>query len=206
LSYAPTTATPEPDAAPSLPLGEVIAASTAGFPVVRLDGTTLGVVTACHDMRADVLLDDGERRSEPLDRPAALITDPALEARLLRRAARRLQHRARSAAFDRDCQQHEHERTLGKIRAYVIARHRDREICRDGLDAFLEHFGMDAYQPLIRVRFTVSGSYLVRGGSAGEAESDGGYLRLDTSRVDDVVDDSEEYQVDIDSAEELDDE
>jgi hypothetical protein len=154
-------------------------------------------------MTAGVLLDDGERRREPLGRLTTVMTDPAEEAHLLSRAARSLHSQARAAEFELDCQRHEHDRKLRKIRYYAIARHRDRDICRDGLDTFLEHFGMEANEPLIRVRFTISGSYLVRGGSANDAETDGTHLRLDTSGV---ADGSEDYLVDIDSAEELDDE
>ncbi|GIE90505.1 hypothetical protein [Actinoplanes regularis] len=199
-----TSEPPATDTAPTTTLGQVIAAWIGGFPVVRLDaGTSDAVVISGGDAVTEVLLDDGVLSTEPLDRLATVITDPFRQATLLRQAARSLHNQTRAAKAALDRQQREHERQLQQIRDYAIARHRDGDICRDGLDRFLEHFGMPPYEPLVRVRFTVRGSYLVRGSTADAAKSDGSYLRLDTSNVDDVVEDSEEFHVDIDSADEL---
>jgi hypothetical protein len=113
--------------------------------------------------------------------------------------------RTAQAVADRDRDRDAHEQVLTDIRAYAVDKHQDGDICRDGLNAFLEAFGLPVFQPRVRVRYTVSGSYDVEGSDDDTARRDArGYLKPDLSQLDNVIEDSDSHTVDVDSVEELD--
>jgi hypothetical protein len=113
--------------------------------------------------------------------------------------------RAAQAVTDRDRDREAHEQVLSDIRAYAVDKHLDGDICRDGLNAFLTAFGLPVFQPRVRVRYTVSGSYDVEGSDDDTARRDAhGYLKPDLSQLDNVIEDSDSHTVDVDSVEELD--
>lgn len=84
-------------------------------------------------------------------------------------------------------------------------KHQDGTICRPGLNEFLEAFGLPLFQPRVRVRYTLSGSYDVEGSDDDAARRDArGYLKPDLGELDNVIDDSDSYMVEVDGVEELD--
>lgn len=214
MTCTPAPATPAlagpatPESATST-IADVIAAHPQRFAAVRLDPAAgdSGIVLAHQDGFADLLHESGIQSRQPLDRAATAITDPAQVRVLLRAGLRHSREQLRDEQHRAAGQRIAYETTLREIRDYAVARYKDGDICRDGLDAFLKHFELDAYEPMIRVRFTITGSYLVRGTrdlTEQMAERDGrDFIRVDLSRVDDVVDDSGDFTVEIDSAVEL---
>ena len=177
------------------------------FPAVRLTELRAdAVVLSRHDRSADVVTEDGFTRTVFVGDPAEPIGDPAREAAVLRRALRSVQAQATTAQRQLSEAATEHSGQLARIRAYAIAKHRSGDICRSGLDEFLEEFGLTVYEPHLRVHFTITGSYRVTGEDTGEARRDAeGYLGVDLSRLDNVVDDSEDVSVSVDDVEALDD-
>ncbi|PWU52440.1 hypothetical protein DLJ47_18870 [Micromonospora sp. S4605] len=152
---------------------------------------------------------DGHARSLRADIAAVPVTDPATALELAQQAvawASAAQYtaadRARALAEELDEQRRRHVRQLAEIRSYAIDRHRDGDICRDGLDKFLAHFDLDPYDPRHRVVFTISGSFDVTpedGRDAGDTEYDvREYLRIDTDQVDGVDDDTLTFDVTVD--------
>ncbi|GAA0812147.1 hypothetical protein [Spirilliplanes yamanashiensis] len=170
------------------------------FPAVRLTAPdTDAVVLARRDRTVDVILDNGFVRTLHVSDTARPITEPAREAELLRRALRSVEARAVTAERSLREDTERHTSVLAAVRAYAIGKHRDGDICRRGLDGFLEAFDMPPYEPRIRVTFTITGSYLVAAENTREAESDAqGYLKADLSSLDNVVEDSDEITVHID--------
>ncbi|MFF5230244.1 hypothetical protein [Dactylosporangium sp. NPDC000521] len=207
VSGEPTTDTPADDQPePQRTLGDVLAdAGTAAFPAVRLTGSGAeGIVMGRTTMTAEIAF-AGITRTETLDQPAVAVTDPARQAGLLRSALGAIAERSRLDQHRLGHERREHGRVLAEIRAYAIERHRGDDICRDGLDKFLAEFNLAPYEPTFRVRFTITGSYLVRGDSERDIIRDGSYAGIDLSRVDDVVEDSEDFDVTIDGADEISD-
>lgn len=208
MSASPSSSPSSSTADPGLrrTLQEVLdAAAPAGF-AVRLPAPApgaQGIVMARHPRRVDVLLPTGLVRHCALDEPAEAITDPALQGQLLREALSKLNamvdlHRSR-----RDDDRRAHAVKLQEIRDYAIDRFKVGDICLSGLTAFLEAFGLEAYEPVVRVEYTISGSYLVRG-NARDAEVDAKYLRVDLQHVDNVVEESEHHDVKVTGVYEID--
>jgi hypothetical protein len=143
------------------------------------------------------VLIDGQVHDVAADIAAVPVTDPSTALALAQQtvgwvltALHTAVDRARALAEQADEQQWRHVRQLAEIRSYAIDRHRDGDICRDGLDTFLAHFDLDPYQPRHRVQFTVSGSFEVTpedGRDTGYTAYDvRDYLRVDTGQVDGV--------------------
>ncbi|ROO52759.1 hypothetical protein EDC02_7700 [Micromonospora sp. Llam0] len=158
------------------------------------------------------VLIDGQARSVSADIPAVPVTDSSTALALARQAvewALAARHsavdRARGLAERLDEQRQRHVGQVAEIRAYAIDRHRDGDICRDGLDKFLDHFGLDPYEPRHRVQFTISGSFAVTPENGRDTDGTGydvrEYLRLDTDQVDGVDEDSVTFDVMIDEVE-----
>jgi len=129
------------------------------------------------------------------------LTEPAAQAAALAEAVEALTI-CRRVAFDYETEQRRlHIDQLAAIRQYAITRHEASDICRSGLDAFLETFGMEPYIPRLRVCYTIAGSYEVQQRSAEFAENDArDFLRPDLSNVDDVDHDTSVYEVTVDDA------
>jgi hypothetical protein len=199
--------TATPAAAPST-IADVLATDPHPLTALQLGSAAGdGIVLGYEDGFADVLHESGILSRLPLDRAATAITDPQRVIDLLRRGLGHSREQIRHEQQRATGQRIAHDKQLRQIRDYAIARYKDDDICRDGLDAFLKQFELDVYEPTIRVRYTITGSYLVRGPRAGTeelAERDArGYIRVDLSQVDDVVDDTSEFTLDVDSADEL---
>jgi len=95
----------------------------------------------------------------------------------------------------------EHADTIARIRAYAIGKHRSGDICRTGLDEFLEEFALGEYDPRVRVSFTIVGTYEVSSDDVRAARTDAdGYLHVDLDRLDNVVPDSDDVTVTVTSA------
>ncbi|GAB1690707.1 hypothetical protein [Krasilnikovia sp. M28-CT-15] len=187
-------------------LAAVVAAADNGYPVVGLADGAEGVVVASRDTLVEVLLDGGIVRHFPPATPVRAVTDPALTGALLRQAMAYLDREHREAVRRRDDLHRAHQRQLTQIRVYAIQRHLAGDICRGGLNDFLREFELGEYEPLVRVRYTITGSYLVRAGSEHDAATDArGYLGVDLDNVDDVVEDSDAHEVVVDSVDQVND-
>jgi len=146
------------------------------------------------------------------DTQASPITDPARRDDLVRRALRSLAEQRHAATQpvvaargDRDRYQAEPERMLRDIRRYAIDRHRGGEVCREGLDAFGARFGLDPYQPRLRVA-RITGTVQVATDNRDTAEYQvPHYLAVDASAVDDAVEDSADIRVAVTAVEPVDD-
>nr|WP_152332185.1 hypothetical protein [Micromonospora purpureochromogenes] len=192
-------------------------------PLAELAGSPGQAVTILHADRRDNavvlarsagtcmvrVLIDGQARSLRADIDAVPVTDPATALGLAQQTAA-WALAARHTAVDRasdlveqlDEQRRRHIHQLAEIRSYAIDRHREGDICRDGLDKFLAHFDLDPYEPRHRVRFTISGSFDVTpddGHNAADTEYDvREYLRIDTDQVDGVDEDTLTFDVTAD--------
>jgi chorismate mutase len=164
------------------------------------------VVVARRDRHADVVTEHGFVRTVHVGDTVEPITDPARESQVLRRALRTAHAQAEADREHLSRAEAEHTGTLDRIRAYAIRKYRSNDICQSGLDAFLEEFSLGAYEPRVRVSFTIVGSYEVGGGDVRDARNDAeGYLAVNLDRLDNVVPDSEDVTVTVDSAEAVDD-
>ena len=88
-----------------------------------------------------------------------------------------------------------HQKVLDDIRSYAVARHLEDSICRGGLNAFLETFGLATYDPRIRVSYTITGSYEVDTDDPTPPRDARGYLKPDLGELDNVIDDSDTYTI-----------
>jgi hypothetical protein len=183
---------------PDLPLAVTLTSSGA-------DAVLLGRA----DTASVEVLRDGRIVREADTMLAVPVTDPTRQAELLR-AALAADVSARQALAE-TAQQRSTELaelrvsktgTLAEIRDYVIADYRADEFSRDVLDAFLARFDLDPYQPRVKVTYTITGSFEVDSDNADDVENDvDNYLRPDLDDVTDVVVDSDDYSVSVDSVE-----
>ncbi len=180
------------------PLAQLSAAPGQAVTVLHPDYPENAVVLSQVDGSGLVrVLVDGQVRSLRGDVDAMPVTDTAVALDLARQAVawaltaqQDAVDEAHALVVQCDELRQRHIGELAEIRAYAIDRHRDGDICRDGLNAFLTRFGLAPYQPRHRVRFTISGSCDVIpdvGVSVGDTGYDvREYLRLDTDQVDGV--------------------
>jgi len=105
----------------------------------------------------------------------------------------------RQAALDKNAELAQaHASKLEQIRAYAIGRHEDGEICRDGLDCFLDAFGFTPYWTRVQASYTITGSYEVENSSETEASEDAEkYLRPDLTGLDRVDDYSTSFDLSL---------
>jgi hypothetical protein len=186
-------------------------AATSPAVTVTLGGTHLVVLRRAGTATVEAW-QNGEILQLPADTEADPVLDPDRRDELLAAALHGLagqrHHASEDAAgaqAERDRQRAEHHRVLREIRQYAIDKHRAQDICRDGLDTFLEHFGMDAYQPRLRVGFTIAGTLELDTDDGATAEHQvQQYLGLDTGDIDDAVEDSADIRVDVTSVDRLD--
>lgn len=93
---------------------------------------------------------------------------------------------------------------LAEIRAYAIERHRADEICRAGLDDFLDHFGMPEYQPRIKVQFQITGYYEVDSHNEDEVrDAATEQMYVDLHSIDGLVHYSDEYTITVTGIEDV---
>ncbi|WP_349876332.1 hypothetical protein ABIH81_19505 [Micromonospora sp. HUAS YX12] len=191
-----------------------LATASPGLAVTILNADAVGnaVILAPDGGRRVRIVADGQLREVHADLDAVPISDPATALALTQQSlawAVATHHaatdRVRDLAAEIDRHRHAHGQQLAEIRSYAIARHRDGDICRDGLNAFLRHFDLDEYQPRHRVRFTITGSFDVRADvnrDTDDTEYDvREYLRLNTDQVDNVDTDTISTHITADAIE-----
>ncbi|GGJ75907.1 hypothetical protein GCM10010123_02290 [Pilimelia anulata] len=164
------------------------------------------VVLTRRGQSIDVLLDTGVTRTVQATTSATAIEDAGRQIELLRGAASVLSSQAEQYRQASQRAAGEHVDKLEAIRRYAIGKHRDGEVCRNGLDAFLAEFDMESYQPRKRVTFTITGSYEVDAGDARNPEYDGRQsLTVDASAADGYIDGSLDVDnISIDEVEDVD--
>ena len=181
-------------------------ASTGSAAVVTVDDRVV-VVLRVDRINGGVQVHDPVRsiHTLPADMPATPVSDDRTRAEFLAAAASDL---AGIHALDQaqvDGADARHQKVLDDIRGYAVERHLAGDICRSGLNAFLENFGLPTYDPRIRVTYIITGSYEVDTDDADTAARDArGYLKPDLSELDDVVDDSDTHTIQLDQVTELD--
>ncbi|MDQ1249509.1 MAG: hypothetical protein QG597_3884, partial [Actinomycetota bacterium] len=138
------------------------------------------------------------------DTEAVAISDPTRRNALLQAALLGLARLLRTVTSHAEKEEAANQQILADIREYAIGKHEAGYFCRSGLNEFLEAFDLPEYQPRLRVRYTVSGSYDVDNGDIPFVCQDvRDYLRVDLGGIDDVVDGSDTFRVDVESVEEL---
>ena len=187
---------------PGLPVAVTLAVS--GVDAVLLGRVGTATVEVLREGRiareADTMLavpvTDPARQVELLR--AALVADVAARQGLAETAAQRgselNQVRASQAS------------TLDAVRDYAIEQYRDSEFSRDVLNALLDRLGVDAYQPRVKVTYTITGSFEVDTDDPEDVESNVEQnLRVDSDDVDGVVEYSDDFSVDVRRVEPVDD-
>ncbi|MEJ3745522.1 hypothetical protein WEI85_19800 [Actinomycetes bacterium KLBMP 9797] len=171
-----------------------------GTDVVVLQRIDAATVEVWHDNRTLRLADDV---------PATPVADPDRREQLTHGALSWLAVQRQQAIQtiadlreEREQRSSDHEQVLGRIRQYAIDKHRTGDICRGGLDAFLDHFDMSPYEPRLRVNFHITGSVQVDTDDRDTAAYQvGHYLGLDIDDVDHAVEDGQDIQVTVTSVE-----
>lgn len=127
------------------------------------------------------------------------VTDPGQRHQLINQAALTLGAELTSERDTIAQIRRETEAFSDAIRQYAIDRYRDGEICEGGLRKFLRHFDMPPYEPKIRVRFTISGTFLVNAHDVDSVRSDARHgLEVNFEGVDGYDYDSEDVHITID--------
>lgn len=196
------------------PLGDFLPSGPAAdrLTVTLPDGRDVVVIGRTDDGQVEVWSASLVLDRSP-DTLVSAVTDPVRRDGLLASVVHRLaQHRdaaeqrATRLAADRSQDHEAHRNRLTAIRAYAVEKHQSGDICRTGLNEFLETFGLGRFEPRIRVHFTVSGSYDVDGDDSDvdAAWRDGqDYLKPDLSELDHVIEGSGTFTVSLDSLEDL---
>src|SRR5262249_16430239 len=82
---------------------------------------------------------------------------------------------------------------------------REDAFCRDGLNTFIQHFGLPEYEPYVRVSYTIHGSYRADYSDPGDAEDDAAAnLDVDLSGLSSVIQGSTDSHVEAHEVELLD--
>lgn len=155
---------------------------------------------------------EGQVHTVPGHARAVEITDTPTILTLTRRALGQLLpvHQAASERIDelsaelarlRDAR----DTQLSDLRAYAVTVHQRGEICRAGLNDFLDRFGLGRYQPRHVVTFTITGGFEVTPGSERSSwltEQDvRAHLLVDTDRIDGVLEGTANFQVSASASE-----
>jgi hypothetical protein len=198
---------PQPDPRPlSDFVPDLGQSSTGSAAVVTVDNRVV-VVLRADRIGGGVQVHDPVRsvHTLPADTFATPVSDHHTRAEFLAAAASDL---AGIHALDQaqlDGTEARHQKVLDDIRSYAVARHLEDSICRGGLNAFLETFGLPTYDPRIRVSYTITGSYEVDTDDADAAARDArGYLKPDLTELDNVIDGSDTYTIQLGQVDELD--
>ena len=148
------------------------------------------------DGDVEVCRSGGTMATQPASAMGVRQHDPARREHALRAAVTTLDTERRHLARD-------HAETLGRIRAAAIEKHEDGgEICRDGLNAFLREFGLDEYEPRMRVSYTICGSYEVDTTDDYEARAGAeDHLGVDLAYISDADADSLTHTVEVTNVE-----
>jgi hypothetical protein len=175
--------------------------------VVRLGTPTVDAVVLRR--RGDALVEvmlapSGKTTTLPADQTAQTVSDPGLRAEPLGQALAEILGHIHRLNTQLGIQREGHAARLGAIRDYAIARYADGQICKKGLNTFLQAFDLEPYEPELRVRFTITGSYLVRGCQPDEARYDArNHLDVYLADLDDAVEDSADLDIHVDDVTEL---
>ena len=206
---APTSATLPPDDSPTpRPLGAFVADPNQACPgaaVVTVDGRMVVVLRLDPPGQVEVHAPGSGLHALPADTPAVPVAEPALVAEVLAAAVFDLARWHAAARADLTAAEGGHRQLLADIRQYVLERHLDGDICREGMNRFFEAFSLDPYDPRVRVRYTITGSYEVDAEDVYAASHDArGYLKPDLSNLDSLIDGSDDFAVDVTDVIELD--
>ncbi|GAA3386384.1 hypothetical protein [Cryptosporangium minutisporangium] len=155
---------------------------------------------------------DGRVRAVPGHVRAVQITDPRIILALTLRALGQLlpAHQAAGERIDELAAQlarlrDDRDTQLSEIRAYAVTVHQRGEVCRAGLNDFLDRFGLGRYQPRHVVTFTITGGFEVTPGterSSWLTEQDVlAHLLVDTGGIDGVLDGTVDFQVTVSASE-----
>jgi hypothetical protein len=126
------------------------------------------------------------------------MTDPDRSQEVLCAAVKHLATMRQDAIDRNDVLRTGQARVLDAIRDYAIERHEAGDICRNGLDRFLEEFDFAPYHNRIRVDYTLKGSYVVDSSSDEDVADDTSkYLRPDLSDLDYVDSDSAHFDLEF---------
>jgi hypothetical protein len=179
--------------------------STGSAAVVTVDNRVV-VVLRADRTGGGVQVHDPVRSIHTLhaDTPATPVSDHHTRAEFLAAAASDL---AGIHALDQaqlDGTDARHQKVLDDIRSYAVERHIAGDICRSGLNTFLETFSLPTYEPRIRVSYTITGSYEVDTDDPDAAARDArGYLKPDLSELDNVIDNSDTHSIQLGQVDEL---
>jgi hypothetical protein len=102
-----------------------------------VDGQDSVVLSTSGSNPIEIFSSGGVQLFQP-DTPVAVLDDAARQAAVLRDAL------AHAEGLRRE-QLDEHGQVLANIRQYAINRHVEGEFCREGLNAFLQEFGLAEY-------------------------------------------------------------
>lgn len=205
IILAPPTDSEPATADPATTLATLPAPDGHPHLVLLTDTDTPAIVLAHRHSVVDLLLTDATTVTVPARTPATTITDPAQPTGLLRAAVTHFRTTLNDTQAAFDTAELQYRQVLDNIRAYAVDRHRAGDICRGGLDRFLTTFDMEPYLPPLRVRFTITGSYVVHDSTADFAEYDGTGLRVDVANISNLVRDSTDFDVSIDAVDAVDD-
>lgn len=192
-----------------LPLRAFLLGPDLPLAVTLTSGGADAVLLGRADTASVEVLRDGRIVREADTVLAVPVTDPARQAELLGAALaadlavrRALAATAEQRRTELNQLRASQAGTLAGIRDYAIDQYRDDEISRDVLDTLLARLNLDPYQPRVKVTYTITGSFEVDSDNAGEVEDNvDDYLRPDLDDIADVVVDSDDYSVSVDSVE-----
>ena len=156
------------------------------------------VLRVLADERVELYLPDYLTAVSMHELTAVPITDPERSHDVLCAAVKHLAT-VRQQAIDRnDALRSEHGGVLDAIRDYAIERHEAGDICRPGLDRFLDEFDFEPYHNRIRVEYTLKGSYVVDNSNDEDVSDDvSKYLRPDLTDLDRVDEDSAHFDLEF---------
>lgn len=145
---------------PSRELGTFVGPEPDRPIVVAMEGATVVVLGHPDADSVEVWHDDAVSQ-HPSSTPVIEVTDQRQWQFAVRRALLGLNHLRAQAVEDLTRAQAGHTARLNQIRAYAIDKHRAGVFDRSQLNEFLIHFEFKPYNPHIRLRFEINGSYEV---------------------------------------------
>jgi hypothetical protein len=197
------------DAPTPQPLGAFVAdhgpAAPRAAAIVTVEGRMVVVLRLDPPGQVEVHAPGSGVHAQPAATPAVPVTEPSVVGEVLAAAVYDLARWHAAARADLTAADDRHRQVLAEIREYVLERHLDGDICREGMNRFFEAFSLDPYDPRVRVRYTISGSYEVDAEDIHAASRDArGYLRPDLTQLDSLIDGSDDFTVDVTDVIELD--
>jgi hypothetical protein len=191
---------------PTRTLAEVAADPAAALAAVTIPGDPAldAVVLARADAGTVDVFAGGSIHPYPDTTPVTDITDDDRRLRLLGDTLTGLDQQRRRLAAQTLGERDQYAATLADIRGYAIDRYHQDFYGLDQLNEFLRTVELAEYHPRVRVSYTISGSYEVRGGDTGAAHRDTRWLRVDHSSISYLLEGTPSHTVEVDTVELLD--